>query len=377
MDDVTDTPVPADIDAEQGQLFCVGAWTLLGIVGLSKRLNRRRWPGGTIQLSGARIKTLDTAGALMLLDLVTEWRQAGCRVEWRDWRPQYSDLLTLVEERRQAAVATSAPNLPRLNLLARIGHKAWEKLEHTLSFLAFLGETTVAWARALLWPGHIRWKALFANIQRAGLDAIPIVGLLTFLIGVVIAYQGGDLLGYYGANIFIVDLVAISMVRELAPLLTAIIVAGRTGSAYTAQIGTMNVTEEVDALRTIGIHPFDVLVLPKLFGLILVLPLLTLFGSAMSIVGGMVIANLQLDIGYREFINRIPQVVSLTSFLYGIGKTPVFAAIIALVGCYQGFQVSGGADSVGRQTTQSVVQAIFLVIIANAFFAVMMGGTGL
>ncbi|NJN45584.1 MAG: MlaE family lipid ABC transporter permease subunit [Candidatus Competibacteraceae bacterium] len=377
MADVTDAPIPADIGAEQGQLFCVGGWTLLGIVGLSKRLNGRRWPTGSIRLSGARIGALDTAGALLLLDLVTEWRQAGCSVEWHDWRPEYSALLTLVEERRQAAAAASAPSPAQLNPLARIGHKAWEKVEHTLSFLAFLGETTVTLVRALLWPGHIRWQALFANIQRAGLDAIPIVGLLTFLIGVVIAYQGGNLLSTYGANIFIVELVAISMVRELAPLLTAIIVAGRTGSAYTAQIGTMNVTEEIDALRTIGIHPFDVLVLPKLFGLLIVLPLLTLFGSAMSIFGGMMVAYFQLDVGFREFINRIPQVVSLTSFIYGIGKTPVFAAIIALVGCYQGFQVSGGADSVGRQTTQSVVQAIFLVIIANAFFAVMMGGAGL
>ncbi|MEZ5582456.1 MAG: ABC transporter permease [Candidatus Competibacteraceae bacterium] len=376
MADVTDA-TPADIQPEQGQLFCIGAWNLAGIAGLTKRLHGRRWSSGALQLSGARIEALDTAGALLLLDLVADWQRTGHTVEWHDWRPEYRDLLTLVEERRRASAAASASRPPQLNPLAQIGHKVWEKAEHTLSFLAFLGETTVALVRALLWPGRIRWQSLFANIQRAGLDAIPIVGLLTFLIGVVIAYQGGDLLSYYGANIFIVDLVAISMVRELAPLLTAIIVAGRTGSAYTAQIGTMNVTEEVDALRTIGIHPFDVLVLPKLLGLILVLPLLTLFGSAMSIFGGMVIANLQLDIGFREFINRVPLVVSLTSFLYGIGKTPVFAAIIAMVGCYQGFQVSGGADSVGRQTTQSVVQAIFLVIIANAFFAVMMGGAGL
>ncbi|MEE4376172.1 MAG: MlaE family lipid ABC transporter permease subunit [Candidatus Competibacteraceae bacterium] len=377
MANLTDTAAPANIDVEQGQLFCIGAWTLLGIVDLSQRLSARHWPSGTIQLSGTRIDALDTAGALMLLNLVTEWRQAGRTVEWHDWRPEYSDLLTLVEERQQTAATTRTPSSSQLNPLARIGYQAWNKVEHALSMLAFLGEITATLLRTLLRPGSIRWKALFANIQRAGLDALPIVGLLTFLIGVVIAYQGGDLLSYYGANIFIVDLVALSMVRELAPLLTAIIVAGRTGSAYTAQIGTMNVTEEVDALRTIGIHPFDVLVLPKLFGLILVLPLLTLFGCAMSILGGMVIASVQLDVGFREFLNRIPQVVSLTSFLYGIGKTPVFAAIIAIVGCYQGFQVSGGADSVGRQTTQSVVQAIFLVIIANAFFAVMMGGTGL
>jgi len=245
-----------------------------------------------------------------------------------------------------------------------------------VGFLAFLGETSIAMARALVWPARIRWQALFANIETAGLRAMPIVGLLSFLIGVVIAYQGGNQLRYYGANIFIVELVTLTMVRELAPLIAAIIVAGRTGSSYTAQIGTMQVTEEVDALRTIGIDPFDMLVLPKLFGLLIVLPLLAVFADMSSVFGGMVVAALMLDVSFQEFLNRIPQVVSLFSFLFGIMKAPVFAAIIALVGCYQGFQVYGGADSVGRQTTQSVVQAIFLVIVADALFAMFLGTVG-
>jgi phospholipid/cholesterol/gamma-HCH transport system permease protein len=366
----------ADIEISGEALFCRGAWTLDGLEGLAKRLSGKRWPDGALRLQGSRIAALDTAGALVLLDLCAEWRQSGRSVTLLEWRPEHQHLLNLVAERRQTVASGSAVERPA-NPFARLGYTTWSKVRQALGFLAFMGETSLTLGRAALWPGRIRWKALLANIQRAGLEALPIVGLLTFLIGVVIAYQGGNLLKTYGTNIFIVDLVAISMVRELAPLLTAIIVAGRTGSAFTAQIGTMNVTEEVDALRTIGIHPFDVLVLPKLFGLLVALPLLTLFADITSILGGMVVAYLLLDIGFAEFARRIPTVVSLFSFLYGIGKTLAFAGIIALVGCYQGFQVSGGADSVGRQTTQSVVQAIFLVIIANAVFAVMMGGTGL
>ena len=167
------------------------------------------------------------------------------------------------------------------------------------------------------------------------------------------------------------------MLRELAPLITAIIVAGRTGSAYTAQIGTMQITEEVDALRTIGIPPMDLLVLPKLLALTIALPLLTVFADALSVFGGMVMARALLEVSFSDFIDRFPLVVTPTSFLLGVGKAPVFAAIIALVGCYQGFQVRGGADSVGRHTTISVVQSIFLVIAADALFSVILGGVGL
>jgi phospholipid/cholesterol/gamma-HCH transport system permease protein len=167
------------------------------------------------------------------------------------------------------------------------------------------------------------------------------------------------------------------MLRELAPLITAIIVAGRTGSAYTAQIGTMQVTEEVDALRTIGIPPMDLLVLPKLLALTVALPLLTVFADILSVFGGMVMARTLLDVSFGDFLDRFPQVVTPVSFLMGVGKAPVFAAIIALVGCYQGFRVRGGADSVGRQTTVSVVQSIFAVIAADALFSVILGGVGL
>ena len=188
--------------------------------------------------------------------------------------------------------------------------------------------------------------------------------------GIVVAYQGADQLRQYGANIFVVDLVGLSMLREFAPLITAIIIAGRSGSAYAAQIGTMAVTEEIDALMTLGISPQELLVLPKVIALIIVLPLLTMFADILGVFGGMIMASQQLGVGFVEFLDRFAKAVSPTAFMIGIGKAPVFAAIIAMVGCYQGFKTKGGADSVGRQTTRSVVQSIFLVIVADAIFSV-------
>ena len=199
---------------------------------------------------------------------------------------------------------------------------------------------------------------------------MPIVGLLSFLLGIVVAYQGADQLRQYGANIFVADLVGLSMLREFAPLITAIIVAGRSGSAYAAQIGTMSVTEEIDAMRTLGIAPLDLLVLPKVIALAIALPLLTVFADLLGVFGGMLMARAQLGVVFDEFLDRFVKAISTTSYMVGIGKAPVFAAIIAVVGCFQGFRTKGGADSVGRQTTRSVVQAIFLVIVADALFSI-------
>ncbi len=207
-------------------------------------------------------------------------------------------------------------------------------------------------------------------MQTAGLEALPITGLLSFLMGVVIAYQGADQLQRFGANIFVVDLVALAMLRELSPLLTAIIIAGRSGSAYTAQIGTMKVTEEIDALRTIGVGAQELLVVPKVVALIIVMPLLTVYTDVTGVLGGMVMARTKLDVSFDVFIDRLDEAIQLSSYWTGLAKAPVFAMIIALVGCYRGFQVTGSAESVGAQTTMSVVQSIFLVIVTDAIFSI-------
>ncbi len=254
--------------------------------------------------------------------------------------------------------------------LARVGRSAEAVFEQAWAMLSFIGETAQVFAGWLAQPSRIRWRVVLFNLRTAGFDALPIVGLLSFLLGVVVAYQGADQLRQYGANIFVADLVGLSMLREFAPLITAIIVAGRSGSAYAAQIGTMAVTEEIDAMRTIGIEPHELLVLPKILALMVALPLLTVFADVLGVMGGMVMAKTQLGVGFAEFLDRMANAVSITSYLVGVGKAPVFAAIIAVVGCFQGFRTRGGADSVGRQTTRSVVQSIFLVIVADALFSI-------
>ncbi len=365
----------ATFRCENGACRCAGDWTLDGIEGFDPRELSGSSPAGELTLDGAGIQTIDTTGALQLLNVIADLERAGCTVRWVNLREEHQALLELVKERLVAAGTATAPQPP--NRLEQLGRRVAFQTIRAVEFLAFIGEAAVSLARLAVHPQRFRWRALLSDIETAGVNALPIVALLAFMMGIVIAYQGGQQLQTYGANIFIVELVALTMLRELAPLITAIIVAGRTGSAYTAQIGTMQITEEVDALRTIGIRPMDLLVLPKLVALIIALPLLTVFADALSVFGGMVMAQMLLDVSFQDFLDRFPQVVTPTSFLLGVGKAPVFAAIIALVGCYQGFQVRGGADSVGRQTTVSVVQSIFLVIAADALFSVVLGGVGL
>src|ERR1019366_596955 len=252
----------------------------------------------------------------------------------------------------------------------RIGRSTEAGLSQTVALLAFIGESAYALARCFRQPARFRWRTVLYNIRIAGFDALPIVGLLSFVLGIVVAYQGADQLRQDGANIFVADLVGLSMLREFAPLITAIIIAGRSGSAYAAQIGTMSVTEEIDAMRTLGIAPLDLLVLPKILALMIALPLLTVFADVLGVFGGMIMAQAQLGVGFGEFLDRFVKAVSITDYMIGIGKAPVFAGIIAVVGCFQGFRTKGGADSVGRQTTRAVVQSIFLVIITDGLFSI-------
>jgi len=347
---------------------CTGTWTVRGIVRLERQLKEIVWPAAQdLEFDGSAISALDTSGAWLLHRTVGTLEQQGSKARIIGLRPEFGSLLDLVSTR-----AEMPPNLvqPGDGLIASIGRQTWHGMENLSGMLAFVGVSAIAMLRLIVQPRRIRWRTIFHNIQSAGFDALPIVGLLSFLMGVVIAYQGADQLQRFGANIFIADLVGLAMLRELSPLLTAIIIAGRSGSAYAAQIGTMKVTEEIDALRTIGVSPQELLVLPKMLALIIALPLLTVYADMTGVLGGMIMARSKLDVSFDVFVDRLGDAISLSSFLTGIVKAPVFAVIIALVGCFQGFEVGGSADSVGRQTTLSVVQAIFLVILADALFSV-------
>ena len=363
---------PASIRDEAGTVVCSGCWTVAGIGPLRARLLGQRLPRGqALKIDGRSITAMDTAGAWLLRQLRRRLEAAGAEPELSGFQPEHTRLLQYIATKSDGGGSAAV----------RPAASAW--LERCTSigadlvnFLAFIGEVIVALVRAVLSPGRIRWPEILADMYQSGVKALPIIGLLSFLMGVVIAYQGAVQLKLYGANIYIADMVGYSMLRELAPLLAAILVCGRTSSAYAAQIGTMQVREEVAALQTIGISPIDLLVLPKLLALIVVMPLISVYADILSIFGGMVMANAQLGIGFNAFFARLEEAVSFSTFMIGIGKAPVFATIIAVVGCYQGFKVQGSAESVGRHTTVSVVQSIFLVIVVDAMFSILFSVLG-
>jgi len=349
-----------------------GGWTAVGMGGIEHRLEALIASSGAETLvDGAGVDALDTAGAWVLQRLLLRTRGTGVAPTVSGLRAPFARLMDVVARQFADQAAHPAPaRTPAQNALERIGRGTVAALQEGLSMLSFVGEIAASIARCIAHPSRWRWRPVLFNIRTAGFDALPIVGLLSFLLGVVVAYQGADQLRQYGANIFVADLVGVSMLREFAPLITAIIVAGRSGSSYAAQIGTMAVTEEIDAMQTLGIDPQEMLVLPKVAALMIALPLLTVFADVLGVLGGMVMARQQLDVGYVDFLDRFVKAVVTSTALTGIGKAPIFAAIIAVVGCYQGFRTKGGADSVGRQTTRSVVQAIFLVIVADALFSI-------
>lgn len=354
-------------------LVLAGGWTARGLGTIVAQLDGFQLATDAAgQIDAHGIDALDTAGAWILHKLLTRLRTNGAEVTLQGLQPDHERLLEVVTQheekqaREPAPTATAAPP----HLLERVGRSAGSAWEQLYAMLGFLGETAQAFAGCVIHPTRVRWRPIFFNIRRAGFDALPIVGMLSLLLGVVVAYQGADQLRQYGANIFVADLVGLSMLREFAPLITAITIAGRSGSAFAAQIGTMSVTEEIDAMRTLGIAPLELLVVPKVIALVIALPLLTVFADVLGVAGGMVMARTQLDVGYTEFLDRMSKAVSVTSYLVGIAKAPVFAIIISVVGCFQGFRTRGGADSVGLQTTRSVVQSIFLVIVADALFSI-------
>ncbi len=345
-----------------------GAWTvrtLNGVPALPVPPDAR----SVMLLADARGLQLDTAGARALLHGLLQLRRARVEVDLTTLDAAHLRLLRLVDER--APVLPQAPRQAHAGMLGDIGRAVFVALREGRGFVAMLGELVWRGGPLLLHPGRLRWREVFAELESGGLRAVGIVGLLSFLIGMVMAYQGGATLASYGANVLIVNLVAIITLREMGPLLAAILVAGRTGSSYAAQLGTMRITEEIDALRALAMSPFEVLVLPKVLALVVALPLLALLADAMGLLGGGLVAALGFGVPWREYLLRLPTVVNLDTLFVGLVKAPVFAVVIALVGCMQGLRVRGSAAAVGRAATTSVVQAIFFVIVIDAAFSVL------
>ena len=260
---------------------------------------------------------------------------------------------------------------PSIGPIESLGRFSFWFARETVAMLSFVGEFMANLVGTFFMPLKFRLTSCFNHIVKTGINAVPIIFLIAFLIAVVLTYQGSIQLKKFGADIYTVDLVVISVLREMSALLVAIMVAGRSGSAFAAEIGVMKVNEEVDAMRTIGLNPFEVIVLPRAIALILVLPLLTFIADIAGILGGAVAVKGLLGISYDQYFARVESFVSIKHFWVGIIKAPFFGAIIAIIGCLRGLQVSGSSESVGKLTTQAVVESIFLVIVADAIFSIL------
>jgi phospholipid/cholesterol/gamma-HCH transport system permease protein len=324
------------------------------------------------EIDGSAVTRMDSAGAWLLVRTKRAMEQAGKRVKTFTLPEIYAPLIDTIEQEHNAPPVVMEKRHGFIALLERFGRSTVETGRQGYRMLGYLGRFTIEFAEAMLLPrGNLRFAALIHQVEEVGINALPIVGLLSFLIGIVMAYQGADQLRRFGAEIFTINLLGVGILRELGGLVTAIIIAGRSGSAFTAQIGTMRVNEEIDALQTIGINTFDVLVLPRVLGLLIALPFLTFYADVMAMIGGAVMCYFDLGITVPAFMRQLHQAVSLNTFLVGIIKAPVFALIIGLVGCFEGLQVERNAASVGKLTTRAVVESVFLVIVLDAGFSIL------
>lgn len=368
----TASPVPGEILTDGSQLTIQGDWVLGHYPELKNLIARLQTSGSVEGCSGnlANLGRVDTAGAALLAELLGAKALDGLA----DSTPG------LAEERRALlrAVARAMgdrnePQPPAYNpvvaMLSTLGQRVEELYDLLRLLLAFIGETLAALAYNLPRPRRWRVTAFVAAIQDTGLNALPIVALLTFLVGAVVAFLGATVLEAFGATIYTVNLVAFSFLREFGVLLAAILLAGRTASSFTAHLGAMKVNEELDAIRTLGLSPVELLVLPRVLAMMISLPLLTFVGMLSGMAGGAAVCALVLDISPTQFLAIVEQDIALKHFLVGLGKAPIFAFLIAVIGCLEGFKVSGSAQSVGEHTTSSVVQSIFMVILLDSIAA--------
>ena len=318
------------------------------------------------------ISFLDSGGAWLLCHLTRQLEQRGFTARIEGLADDDKRLLDRVSKSAARIEITEVPPSRNalVSALASVGETVVSACSRALELLSFFGLTIILLCRVAVRPWRIEFTATVKYIERTGLDALPIVGLLAFLIGVVVAFMGATQLKQFGAEIFTVNLVGVAVLRELGVLITAILIAGRSGSAFAAQIGTMKVNQEVDAMQTIGLDPVEILVLPRIIALMIALPLLTFYANMMGLAGGAFMTVVTLDISLSQFLDQLSGAIDFTTVMVGMVKAPVFAYVIAMVGCFEGLKVTGSAESVGQRTTMAVVEGIFLVIVFDAIFAI-------
>jgi len=356
-----------------------GSWTIDAVAALDAPLRALIANGAApVEIDAARITDLDTAGAWLLYRARRDHAAHGVDLRISGLDSRHLPLIDLVARADAAHAATDRPRPNALlALINRVGRAMCEAAAEGVNLLNFFGLVIMTMAKTVVRPRRLRVISLVNQIEQTGLNAIGIVGLLLFLIGVVLAFQGAEQLRRFAAEIFTADGLAVLVLREIGVLIAAILIAGRSGSAFTAEIGMMKVNEEIDALSTIGIDPIEVLVLPRINALLITLPLLTFFADVSALVGGTIMSVATLDVTYTQFARQLADAMTLKNFMVGMVKAPIFAFLIGMVGCYEGLQVGGSAESIGRLTTKSVVESIVLVIIADAVFSIIFATLGM
>ena len=356
------------------ELDLTGDWGIRDVAGVEAQL-------AAIQLAGVReiavstrgLTSLDLSGAWVLREFLQRAHTAGAAVSFQGAEPDQLRLLDETLKESEAAAGGAPPAAPPADsgLLHALGHYVVRAWHDGLQSFAFFGRTCVTLLRSLTSLRRLRPISVARHIYDTGITAVPIVSLIAFLVTVIVAYLSAQQLRGLGVDIYVVDLVTIGVLRELAVLLTSIITAGRSASSYAAELGSMQLNEEVDALTATGVDPFEVLVVPRVLGFVIALPLLTIIADLVGLSGGALLCRFLLDMPITQYLTRANEAISSTTFWVGIIKAPVFALLIALAGCYRGMQVRGSARELGHKVTVAVVQAIFLVILADALFAVL------
>ncbi|WP_060514964.1 ABC transporter permease [Pseudomonas sp. NBRC 111132] len=369
MEPMTTPSAILDTSSQPPCLRITGDWTLEHYANLKRESEQLRTQYAADTVADlSQLGRLDTAGASLLAELLGSERLSRCTQDLPEAsRALLKNVYCSVQD---YCIPVKEPERNvLLMLLERIGRAVGTLWQDSMQLLGFVGVILETLLRRALQPHRWRFTPVVAHIEQTGLDAAPIVALLTFLVGAVVAFLGATVLADFGATIFTVDLVAFSFLREFAVLLTAILMAGRTASAFTAQIGSMKANEEIDAIRTLGLNPMELLVVPRVLALLISLPLLTFVAMICGMIGGAVVCALTLDISPAMFLSLLQSDIGVQHFLVGLAKAPFFAFLIAAIGCLEGFKVSGSAESVGAHTTSAVVQSIFVVIVLDAVAA--------
>jgi phospholipid/cholesterol/gamma-HCH transport system permease protein len=349
-----------------------GAWRIENVAEIEDALREvEAASSGRVLIDCSAVQSIDLSGAWLLQQHIERAKVDGTNVEFVGKVPEHFTFIRdIVEQGSEVDHVAETGSRSFHDAIVWLGRTSVIQARQARQAMIFVGRMAVTGGRALRSFRHMRLPSIARHVYETGIQAIPIVALIAFLISVIVAYLGAQQLQQFGAEIFTVDLVAISVLREMGVLLTAIIVAGRSGSAFAAEIGVMRLNDEIDALQSMGVDYFEVLVMPRIVGLVIALPLLTVVADAMGLAGGALLSSLLLDISLGQFIPRVQDALAPTTFWAGMIKAPVFAILIAMVGCYRGLQVRDSSRELGRLTTVAVVQSIFLVIFADAIFAI-------